>query len=273
MKKTTKYIGTLSGKILIFGGVYSNFQALEKLITIAQSQSILPQNIICTGDIVGYCATPEDCLETIKNWGIHTVLGNVEIQLRDDADDCGCNFNTNSRCDIFSKQWFPFAQKNTSAASKQWLETLPDYLTFEYAEKRCLVVHGDYFETSGYVFRSTDWAIKQANFEASQVDVILGGHCGLPFASVQENKFWLNAGVIGMPANDATTRVWYMLLNDSPFSFEHHFFDYDFQQAADLMIKNGLPKAYSNTLTTGLWDNCEILPPIETAEQGQFLNF
>ena len=271
MQKITQNIGQLSGKLLIFGGVYSNFQALEKLMEIARAENIPASNIICTGDIVGYCAEPEKCLQTIKDWGIHTILGNVEIQLRDDAADCGCNFNDNSRCDIFSKQWFPFAQKNTSDESKKWLETIPDYLAFNYGGKRCLVVHGNYFETSGYVFRSTDWQIKQRNFEAVNVDVIFGGHCGLPFSDTQSDKYWLNAGVIGMPANDATTKVWYMIVDENPFSSEHHTFEYDFQTAQKLMDKNYLPKAYSETLASGLWDNCEILPKEETVEQGKVI--
>jgi predicted phosphodiesterase len=273
MKKTTKNIGKISGKILVFGGIYSNFQALEKMMDIAKAENILPQNIICTGDVVGYCAEPERCLQTVKDWGIHTILGNVEIQLRDDENDCGCNFNDNSRCDIFSKQWFPFAQKSTSEGSKQWLKTLPDHLTFEYGNKKCLVVHGNYFETSGYIFRSTDWATKQENFDAANVEVIFGGHCGLPFASVQKEQYWLNAGVIGMPGNDGTTKVWYMVLDENPFSFQHQSFEYDFKTAQNLMAKNGLPKAYSETLATGVWDNCEILPDAETSEQGRALCF
>lgn len=33
-----------------------------------------------------------------------------------------------------------------------------------------------------------------------------------------------------------------------------------------------LTPEYANTLITGLWDNCEILPPYETKTQGQKIN-
>ena len=36
MDKEIKHIGVKEGKLLLFGGVYSNLQALEKLISIAQ---------------------------------------------------------------------------------------------------------------------------------------------------------------------------------------------------------------------------------------------
>jgi predicted phosphodiesterase len=269
MNKTTQHIGQLSGKILVFGGVYSNFQALEKLMSIAEKTQISPSNIICTGDIVAYCAEPEACVKAIRDWGIHSILGNVEIQLRDDLEDCGCNFNDGSRCDVLSRQWYPYAQAQMSSESKKWFHSLPDHIKFDYANKKIVVVHGDALETSGYVFKSTDWRTKQNSFEQLNADIILGGHSGLPFSDVNNGQYWLNAGVIGMPANDAKTHVWYMILDDAPFSFEHHSFEYDYKKAFDLMQKNHLPAQYAQTLKTGLWDNCEILPEKETAAQGQ----
>ena len=271
--KQTKDIGQLKERILVFGGVYSNFQALEKMRKIAEAEQIPPSNIICTGDIVGYCAEPDKCLQAIKNWGIHSILGNVEIQLRDDAADCGCNFDDASRCDLLSKQWFTYAQQNISPSSKSWLHSLPDYLTFTFAGQQITVVHGSYTETSEFIFKSTPWPVKQQQLQAANADVILAGHCGLPFSTVQETKHWLNAGVIGMPANDGTTRVWYMILEDNPFRFEHRYFEYDYHTAQQLMIDNHLPTAYATTLSTGLWDNCDILPKTETNEQGIALTF
>lgn len=272
--KRTQDIGKLSGKVLVFGGVYSNLQALQALKKIADAEGFSPKNIICTGDIVAYCAMPQACLELIQDWGIHNILGNVEIQLRDEEEDCGCNFNDGSRCDVFSRQWFPFAQKSINSAARNWLKTLPDHLVFEYADKKCVVVHGTFSETSGYVFRSSPWLKKQQNFEAAAADVILAGHCGLPFHDVQDGKYWLNAGVIGMPANDGTPRVWYMTLDDTDvFSFAHHAFEYDCSAANQQMTENCLPPQYAQTLLTGLWDNCEILPLEETKTQGKMLLF
>ena len=60
MQSSIKNIGQLNGKVLIFGGVYSNLQALEALQKTANALDIRPENIICTGDIVGYCAQPSE---------------------------------------------------------------------------------------------------------------------------------------------------------------------------------------------------------------------
>jgi len=272
--KDIKDLGEVKGKVLVFGGVYSNLQALEKMKNIADNSNISPSNIFCTGDIVGYCAQPEESLRLIKNWGINSIAGNVEIQLRNDEDACGCNFGDGTRCDVLSRNWYPFAQESISDEMKEWLHCLPEFIQFNYAGKKVFLLHGGLHNTSQFIFQSTEWDIKQSILEETKADVVLAGHCGLPFSDVNNNQFWLNAGVIGMPANDGTPRVWYMILNDdnghneNGFEFQHHSFEYENEKATHLMKENQLPQSYAETLLTGIWDNCDILPKVETRLQG-----
>jgi len=263
-------LGKVSGKILLFGGAYSNLQALEAIKQIADKENIAPENCICTGDIVGYCAQPEETVQLFKLWGAKSIAGNVEIQLRENAEDCGCDFREGSRCDSFSQLWYPFAQSKLSESSLKFMQTLPNYLTFKYAQKKITVVHGSYFNTSEFIFKSTDWQVKAPNFEATKSDVIIGGHCGLPFHHIEDDKTWLNPGVIGMPANDGNPSVWYAVLDDSTnlFNFTHRTLDYNYKLTSKLMQNGLLPEEYSRTIRTGIWDNTEILPAFESGIQG-----
>ncbi len=264
-----KDIGTLNGKLFVFGGVYSNLQALQECMEIADSLGISPENRICTGDMIGYCAQPRETIEWLKNSSVKCIAGNVEIQLREGQDDCGCNFSENSRCDLFSRQWFPYAQQRITDSDRAWMQDLPEILTFSYAGKPVCVLHGGYFETAGYIFASTAWERKQSDFEASGSEVILAGHSGIPFQDVHDGRYWLNAGVIGMPPNDGKTGGWFLLLDDTDgFTFSFHRFEYDHRQAAKRMREANLPEAYAHTLETGVWDNCEILPETERRQQG-----
>ena len=272
MREVIKNIEILRGrKVLVFGGVYSNLQALKSLQQVGENQGIAPENIICTGDIVGYCAQPSECLDIIEKWGIHAIQGNVEENLLSGNDDCGCNFTEGGRCDMFSRQWFPFAVSKMTEKNLNYLKTLPQFIDFQYANQQFRVLHGSVNNISEFVFKSTDWAIKSDNFEKSQADVILAGHCGLPFVDINDGKTWLNAGVIGMPANDGETSVWYLILNDenSELTYEFHRLNYDFKTTHDLMLQHKLPQSYAKTLLNGIWDNCEILPEIESHQQGQ----
>lgn len=271
MDKKIEHIGELEGKILLFGGVYSNLQALEKLISIAEENNISPQNCICTGDIVGYCAQPEEVVQRFKNWGARSIAGNVEIQLREGAADCGCDFKKGSRCDGFSQLWYPFAQQKLSKNSMEFIAQLPDHIQFNYVGKSVTVVHGSWFYVSEYIFKSTSWETKVENFEATGSEVIVAGHCGLPFKHIENEKVWLNPGVIGMPPNDGSQQVWCAILDDAKnkFEFEHIPFDYDFKTAHRLMKNEELlPQEYARTLVTGIWDNTEILPSVESGLQG-----
>ena len=103
------------------------------------------------------------------------------------------------------------------------------------------------------------------------VDIILAGHCGLPFSQTSEGKAWLNSGALGMPANDGTDRVWYMELHvlEGQIVATHHTFEYDTHEPSARMREEKLPQEYARTLLTGIWDSNEILPEEETNQEGQ----
>lgn len=270
MDKKIKHIGSKKGKLLLFGGVYSNLQSLKKLISIAEKEGILPENCISTGDIVGYCAQPDETVQLFKKWGALSIAGNVELQLATDSDDCGCDFKAGGRCDDFSKMWFPYTKGHLSKNSIDWISALPENISFVYANKMLTVVHGNFGNVSEFIFESNAAGSKKKCFEQTKSDVIIAGHCGLPFHQKIKEKLWLNPGVIGMPANDGTSRVWFIILDDEngELKYTHRSFEYDCQTAQKLMYKNHLPEAYGDTLTSGIWDNMETLPEAEKMFQG-----
>lgn len=269
-----KNLGTLTGRIGLFGGVYSNFQSLEEFDRQVKSLKIPKNQLICTGDIVGYCGSPAECVETLQRWGVKSILGNVEENLILGIDDCGCNFEEGSRCDLFSRQWFPFAQAQIQEKHLAYLRTLPHRLEFELGGKRVHVLHGSPDHISEFIFESTPWEKKQAFFDQLNTDIIIAGHTGLPFVQENNGKVWLNPGVLGMPANDGTPRVWFASLEviDQQMECRFYAYEYDAGEANQIMLENGLSYQYADTLLTGLWDNNDILPAFETSQQGIMLN-
>ncbi len=263
MDKKIENIGSPEGRMLIFGGVYSNLQALEKLMEIAIQEGIPASNCICTGDIVGYCAQPQETVDLFREWNPRSISGNVEIQLAEGKDDCGCDFAEGSRCDNFSQLWYPYAKSRLSRDAIDWMKNLPDHIQFTYGNRKFTVVHGSYHNISEFIFRSTSWEKKKRSLEATNSDAIIAGHCGIPFSHSKDNKLWINPGVIGMPANDGKPWVWYAILdNNLEGLVTHKTFYYDHNLASTL-TKEHLLKEYANTLLTGIWDNTEILPPRE----------
>jgi predicted phosphodiesterase len=260
--------------LLLFGGSYGNIEALESLRDWAEKNHFEPSQVFFSGDAAAYCADPEACYRLLQEWNCHSISGNVETQLRDGADDCGCEFTEGGRCDVFSRNWFPFVQNSISQQSLDWISKLPDWIEFEFAGKRVVLLHGSHEHNAEYIFASTPVERKLQIMEALQVDLVLAGHSGLPFHQKIGNKVWVNSGALGMPANDRTTDVWFATieLKNDQIQFQHHRLTYNHEEAARKMRSRNLPESYAKTLEDGIWDNCEILPEIETLQQGARIN-
>ncbi len=148
-------IGKLERPLFVFGGAYSNLEALKAVRLRAEEQGFRPKDVICTGDIVAYCANPIESIDFIEEWGVHCIAGNVELNLRDEADDCGCNFNEGGRCDVLSQKWYPFVKNTITPQNKSFIQALPEFLDFDFFGQKAKVVHGSFHNTSEFIFQST----------------------------------------------------------------------------------------------------------------------
>lgn len=255
-------LGTLSGPVLLFGGPYSNLAATAAMQAEAERRRIPPERIICTGDIIAYCADPDATLERIRDWGVAVVQGNCEQSLGAGAPDCGCGFDADSPCSLLSIEWYRYASERISAEQQRWMARLPGQLEFRLGSLRFCVVHGSPRSINEFVFPGTSRELKQQQQMESGAHVVIGGHCGLPFGEVLDEGYWLNAGVIGMPANDGTADGWYLLLEPDQSGVRAHWhrLPYPAAQSAEQMLRSGLSPAYADALTSGRWPSDDILP-------------
>ena len=256
--------------ILVFGGPYSNLRAVEALRGEAERLGIAPSQTICTGDVVAYCAEAEETTRALIDWGCHVIAGNCEQQLASGAGDCGCNFEEGSACDLLAKGWYPYAAVRVSEASRRWMSDLLETLRIDWGGLRIRVVHGGCKQVNRWVFAS-ETAVIAEECEASAADLVLAGHCGVPFVAHAGGTTWFNAGVVGMPANDGTAEVWYGLLRPdaSGVHLSTHRLAYDHRAAAAAMRKSGHANGYARTLITGLWPSLDVLPAAERAMTGR----
>ena len=135
-------LGTLDGPLLLFGGPYSNAQAVEALAEVAASRGMPGSQMISTGDVVAYCGEPVASVAAVRALGCVVVAGNCEKQLASGAEDCGCGFAPGSSCDLLSGAWYAHAAEVLSAADKTWMGALPDVATFRHQGERYGVIHG-----------------------------------------------------------------------------------------------------------------------------------
>ncbi len=262
----------VDGPALLFGGPYSNLEATQAVLAEATRRGIPPERIVCTGDVIAYAADAKATLELVRRAGIHVVMGNCEEALAEGAGNCGCGFSPGSSCEVLSTVWFAHASAQLGEAERAWMAQLPRRLDVEIGGLTLAVVHGSLTEINRFVFASTPERVKALDLEFSCADGIVAGHCGLPFSQVVDGRLWHNPGVVGMPANDGTPRVWFSVLtpgsNPRMLTVEHLALDYDHEAAAAKMRLAGLPQPYAEALSSGLWPSCDVLPPTEAKLQG-----
>ncbi|MBX9587700.1 MAG: metallophosphatase family protein [Hyphomonadaceae bacterium] len=258
--------------VLVFGGPYSNLRALQALRAKAAALGVPPPRVICTGDVVAYCAEPEETIAAIRDWGCHVVAGNCEQQLALGADDCGCGFAQGSACDSLSKGWYAFAVARISAASRAWMAQLPNSLWLTYRGLSLRVVHGGIDRINRFLF-SSQRSLIATELARARADVVIAGHAGLPFIRPHRDQVWFNPGVIGMPANDGTPDVWYGLIRctGDGLGFLTQRLSYDHHGAASAMRKHGYADAYADALISGCWPSIDVLPAHERASTGEGL--
>lgn len=273
MLQPTLDLGQLDSPLLVFGGPYSNLPASQALLLEAERLKLQPQQLICTGDVVAYCAQAEQTCRLFMDAGIHVVMGNCEESLANQSDDCGCGFEPGMVCSTLSQKWYRYADQKITSTIRQWMTSLPRAICFNLGGFSFRVIHGGVEQINRFIFASSDRAIKQQELNLVQRDVIIGGHCGLPFGQRINHGAWLNAGVIGLPANDGTRSGWYMLLipQKNGVTVSWHRLEYDAESAQRAMIAEELDD-YAYSLINGLWPSMDILPQAEKTQQGRPLS-
>ncbi len=272
-------LGHLDGPVLCFGGPYSNAQATEAVLAQAKARNIPPERVICTGDVVAYCAEPEASIGLVRAAGIPVVMGNCEESLGFAADDCNCGFDEDSDCQAWSDDWFTFAQMMLDDDARAWMRGLPRQVRFTLGGRRFAVIHGGVENISEYIFASSTVATKAGMIERLEVDAIIGGHSGLPFTELLGENLWHNPGAVGMPANDGTPRGWFSVITPAGdtggdygaggLDIALHELHYDHEAAASAM-RAALPDLpYAATLRSGLWPNMAVLPETERELRGR----
>ncbi len=268
-------LGVLNGPVLVFGGPYSNLEATQALLAEAQRLGIPPERTICSGDVAAYCADPQATVDLIREAGLPVLMGNCEEAFGTDSEDCGCGFVEGSACDRLSARWMAYARAELDTGAKAWMATLPRRLHFTLGERRLAVVHGAASRINRFLFASSPQADLAEEIALTGTDGVIAGHSGLPFTRIVDGHLWHNAGAVGLPANDGTTRAWYGLLTpvEGGIRVTHHPLAYDYRTAARKMRQRGLPAPYALALETGLWPDCDILPAAERAMRGWPLSF
>lgn len=258
-------------RVLLFGGVYSNYIALAHLLKNCSKMNA--EAIFCLGDIGGFGPHPNKSYEYLRNTRVTTLAGNYDLSLSQGLDNCGCGY-TDPRDNHFAQISYDYTLQNTSRSNKDWLITLPSLIRFRLADLKVLLCHGSPRRTNEFLWDSSSPDHLLHRFlEDSGADVLCFTHTGLKwYRQLEGNRHAVNVGVIGRPENDGTSNVWFTLLEATGKDLQCFFLplNYDYSRLIDEMKQEDLPPEFIETIQTGWWTTCLEIMPFKERLRGRF---
>jgi predicted phosphodiesterase len=273
-------------RIGLFGGVYSNYPALEALLEDARRREL--QSLYCLGDLGAFGPFPNRVCQILRETGMPVVQGNYDNSIGNGLADCQCGY-TDARDNYFAKLSYDYTFRNTSTDNKAWLQKLSPEIRLQIGPYRILLCHGSPRKMNEFLWETTTSdAFLSWLFRKYDTDIVVGTHTGLHWQrEISPGKHFINCGAIGRPPNDGQTTVVYAIISFEGTELEHGGFEvsrtisdntssrlsiefvrlaYDYEQLAFEMTGEQLPEEFVETIRTGWWTTCnEVLPAKERA--------
>jgi predicted phosphodiesterase len=232
-------------RLAIISDIHSNLEALTKALELIQSQEV--DQTICLGDIVGYGANPNECIELVRHHCSVVLMGNHDAAALDPS--VATHFTPHARIAV---KWTAAALTHTS---QTYLKTLP--LTGRLPE--ILFVHASPYEPEEwhYVLSSID---AQPALNALSEKICFIGHTHVPAiythnGRVSQVEKWskalVNVGSVGQP-RDGIPLLSYGVFDTEHWSYENIRSEYDVETASEKILKAGLPRVLAERLLVGM---------------------
>jgi len=247
--------------VAVFGGVYNNYLALSAVLDDAARRGC--EKVYCLGDLGGFGPHPDRVFPILQARGVIVMQGNYDHSIGHALPDCGCGY-TDPRDNHFAQLSYDYTQKKTSESWRPYLRALPPAIRETWGGKRVVMAHGSPRKVNEFLWESTspDAFLRRL---LGDDDVLLVTHTGIPWVRDLGDKWVVNVGAIGRPANDGRTEVWYSIINvGEKISAEIIPVAYDWRRLAREMREEGICEEFVETIETGWWTTClEALPAKE----------
>ncbi len=257
-------------KLALFGGVYSNHLALERVLEdVAQSGA---DSTWCLGDLGGFGPHPDRAADLLRAAEVGMLRGNYDASIGEGLPDCGCGY-TDPLDNRFAQISYDYTLARTSATHRAWMGSRPEQHRLDAGGRRILLCHGSPRRVNEFLWESTcSDAFLEWLCETHGVEVIACTHTGLPWhRELPSGRHVLNVGAIGRPANDGRTDVCYAMLSvGAEVRVEFRRASYDHEALAREMEAEALPPEFVTTIRTGWWTTCLENLPAKERRRGRY---
>jgi len=150
---------------------------------------------------------------------------------------------------------------------------LPGELRREIGGVDVHMVHGSPLQINDFMWESLDHDELELRVRASNAELLLCTHTGIPWQREVAGTVIVNVGAIGRPANDGRTEVSYAVIDlcDGEIrAVELVALAYDWCAQAASMRAAGLPEPFVETIETGWWTTCLEIVPARERSRGAY---
>lgn len=229
----------------IISDIHSNLEALEAVL--AKISVLRIDDILCLGDIVGYNANPNECIDMVRRTGIRCIMGNHDSRASglEEPD----NFTP------LAKEAVLWTREHLTEESKAFLKNLPRELIVE----DFFLFHGSINDTDRYIVDENDVRDNFHRLEQLPNDAAIGfyGHTHVKVAlslqrgriSLEQDeelklspykKYLINPGSVGQP-RDGEPGASFLVYDKFNEKVIFYRVDYDAAATQKKVIEAGLP--------------------------------
>ena len=238
-------------KYAIISDVHANLEALT--VCLNEIDKIQPDRIICLGDLVDYCAQPNETVEIIKSRCDVVILGN--------HDEGQFNYELVKG---YSENAYISSLHTRTVINPEYVEyfkTLP----YSHTENNLLFVHASPCRPESYSYVLETESVRE-NFKYFAEQVCFIGHSHRPVIFEERGRnikeiysqrlnpncrYIINVGSIGQP-RDGNPKVSFGIFDTEKFEYQNIRLDYEIKPASDKILKEGLPKSLAMRLFEGI---------------------
>jgi predicted phosphodiesterase len=242
-------------RIAIIADIHANLEALQAVLERAHALNV--DEIVCLGDIVGYNASPNECVDILRKEKILSVLGN--------HDACASGLEEPYRFNALARSALFWTREHLTKENRSFLLELS-------REKRvhdCFLFHGSIYDTNRYIlsrddvvnnFQSLaglDGALKLGFFGHTHVRTAFIDHRGiisreqsLDLTISPEKRYLINPGSVGQP-RDSDPRASFLVYDHDDRIVLFFRVEYDIKRCQVRIVQAGLPSQLAERLELG----------------------
>ncbi len=240
-------------RFAIISDIHANLEALDAVLFDIQAMNC--NSIACLGDVVGYNASPVECLEKIRSLGCQIVKGN--------HDEAASSEENPEKMNPVAYNALMWTRSQLNEEQKIWLRKL----LLRRNVPPFTIVHATLDQPAlwHYIVNQYD---ADSNFNSQLTPICFHGHTHIPkvfiyeggktteysagdFSPEQGKKYFINVGSVGQP-RDNDWRASYCIYDTDFNAIYFRRVEYDIATAQQKILEAGLPPILAERLGKGI---------------------